>query len=264
MSPQKQRARRMKAEREATAFAEANGVAEDVRERFIKRSGELGRLGLNAEQAVERVKGELDAGTLPADGIGTPPTDLVGGPGGGAQAAAPAAAAGAAPRGDPMSDQKQRARRMRAEREAVKVDVPEELRDRFVKRAGELARLGAEAAAAIDRARQELDAGTLPEDGIGTPPTDMDLIGVGGGGAAPAAAAPAAAPAEAGPKGDPMSEQKQRARRMRAERAAKEAGAQRGFTGDQLDQFVARAGEIGRLGAGPDDAVQQALQEAGG
>jgi NADH-quinone oxidoreductase subunit I len=269
MSPSKQRARRTGSEREAKKFAEENNVPEDMRERFIKRAGELGRLGLKRDQAVERARQELEAGTLPEDGIGTPPPDLAGTATGTAGAGAGAAGGDAGAKGDPMSPSKQRARRTGSEREAKKFaeenNVPEDVRERFITRAGEIGRLGAKRDEAVLMAKQELDAGTLPEDGIGTPPAGVG--GATGGTEATniAGGTSAAAPAEeAGGKGDPMSPQKQRARRMRAQRAAKALGEERGMSGEALEKFIERAGELGRLGAKADDAATQALAEIGG
>ncbi len=162
-------------------------------------------------------------------------------PAGGASAAAGGAAVprgefppgiGIGPKGDPNSPEKVRARRMRAERKAK------------------------EAVAAGEPIPEDV-AQTLYELGSEMSPGGGVWATLGGGTAV--AAAPAEAPAAPefppgigiGPKGDPNSPEKVRARRMRAERQAKEALAK----GEAIpDEVLATIKELG--GKVPEGAGQ--------
>jgi hypothetical protein len=132
--------------------------------------------------------GELLTGTLPDGGMRFPP------------------GVGDGPKGDPNSAEKVKARRMRAERKFNELTA-----------AGE--------AIPEDVAKTLYDLGSDVAPG-GSIWASLVTSG-GGGGAAPAAAAPAQPEFPPGigigPKGDPNSPDKVRARRMRAERKAKDA-----------------------------------------
>jgi NADH-quinone oxidoreductase subunit I len=215
-----------------------------------------------------------------------------------AQARGPAAAAGApgaeAPRGDPNSEQKMRARRMKAER-AIKEaqargEPPPPEAVAMLERGGRIEVEGEAAPAAAPGAapggaprgdpnsEQKMRARRMKAEraikeaearGEAPPPEAVAMLAAGGRigeeGAPAAAAAPAPAPPApttappAGERGDPNSPEKQRARRMRAERAARTAAEARGLAGAELEAVVARAGQLGIEGAKAEDAAAAAL-----
>ncbi len=203
---------------------------------------------LNSPQKIRARRMRAERAIKEAEAAGQPPPaeavaviEAGGRVGEAAEEAAPAAAAGApdgAPRGDPNSDQKMRARRMRAEKAAK------------------------EAEAAGQPVPAEVQAMLASGGRVGA---DNQPAANGDTAAAPAAArasqaAPAPAPA-AGGQGDPNSPEKQRARRMRAERTARAAGEERGISGGDLEALVKRAGEGGMGGANAEQAVATALAE---
>ncbi|MGK2964186.1 MAG: 4Fe-4S binding protein [Tepidiformaceae bacterium] len=257
-SPRKIRARRMRAERAAREEGAAQGLAGAELEAFAKAAGETAVAGMKS------------AATATAT-------------------AAPAAGGGGATAGDPNSPRKLRARRMRAERAAREEGAAQGLSgaelDAFATAAGQAAIAGAGGAAAAPaaaagaapvlldaegnplsanklRARRMRAERTAREEGTAqglsgdaleafvTAAGDAALGIVPGAAAAPEAAAPAKpAVALLDAEGNPLSENKIRARRMRAERAAREEGTAQGLTGDALEAFVTAAGDAA-LGIG--------------
>jgi NADH-quinone oxidoreductase subunit I len=191
LSESKIRAKRMRAERQAKEFtdrgepvpAEVTAAIELYRN---MKPGEATPVGGAAAGAGGT--GELLTGTMPDGSMRFPP------------------GVGVGPKGDPNSAEKVRARRMRAERQSKELvaagePIPEDM-------AKTLYDLGSDLA----------PNGTIWE--TLSPPA--------GAAGAPAAAAPAAKPEfppgiGIGPKGDPNSPEKVRARRMRAQRAAQAA-----------------------------------------
>jgi NADH-quinone oxidoreductase subunit I len=194
LSESKIRAKRMRAEREAKAYTDrGEGVPAEITatiEKYLNmKPGEAAPVGAPRGVAVAGgPSGEPLTGTMP-DGTMRFPPDV-----------------GTGPKGDPNSPDKVRARRMRAERNFKELTasgepIPEE----------------------VAKNLYDLGSDLAPGGSIWA-----TLAGGGGGGGGTAAAAPAAK-AEfppgigTGPKGDPNSPEKVRARRMRAERQAREA-----------------------------------------
>ncbi len=197
-SPDKTRARRMRAERQ---FKELTEKGEAIPEETAKTLFDLGS---------DLAPGGTIWATLagPAGGGGGASSEpLTGTNPDGSMRFPPGVGDG--PKGDPNSPDKVRARRMRAERNF------KELSDKGEAIPGEMA-----------QTLYDLGSDLAPGGSIWA-----SLAGAGGGGAATAvAAAPAAGDGMAfppgigtGPKGDPNSYEKVRARRMRAERNAREA-----------------------------------------
>jgi len=195
LSESKIRAKRMRAEREAKALTDrgeevpAELTATIERYRTMK-PGEAAPAGGGASGGGS---GELLTGTMPDGTMRFPP------------------GIGDGPKGDPNSAEKVRARRMRAERKAK-----------------ELAETNEPIPEDVARTLHDLGSDLAPDGGIwatlaGSTPA--------AGGAATATAAAATGDGNmvfppgigTGPKGDPNSYEKVRARRMRAERKAKEA-----------------------------------------
>ena len=201
-SPEKVRARRMRAERQ---FKELQAAGEPIPEEMAKTLYDLGSdlapggsiwasLAGSGGGGGAAGGGEPLTGTMPDGSMRFPP------------------GVGDGPKGDPNSPEKVRARRMRAERQfkelqAAGEPIPEEMAKILYETGSDLAPGGSIWAS---------------------------LAGSSGGGRAAAGAAVAAAPGATGkwmppppfgtgPKGDPNSFPKVRARRMKAERAAKEA-----------------------------------------
>ena len=189
------------------ATAAAGATAEDDEVASLSpRKLRARRMKAEREARAEREAGEVSEETIaalrryasemyteitgePVPPIGTPP------PAPAAAAAPPEAAAPAGDVGDPNSPRKIRARRMRAERVA---------REHIEK--------GEEVPAELLQTLNDTES-ALYKEITGNDPAPA--------GAAPATA-PAAAPAAEGAAGDPNSPRKLRARRMRAERAARE------------------------------------------
>ncbi len=198
LSESKIRAKRMRAERQAKEHQDrGEPVPEDVLDAIAKYSamkpGVVGDAAAAGGAAASGVGGEPLTGTHPDGSMRFPP------------------GVGDGPKGDPNSAEKVRARRMRAERQfkeltAASEAIPEDL-------AKTLYDLGSDLA----------PGGTIWATHAGGAPAAEA-----GGAAAPAAEAGAAGMVfppgiGIGPKGDPNSYEKVRARRMRAERKAKEA-----------------------------------------
>jgi NADH-quinone oxidoreductase subunit I len=191
LSESKIRARRMRAEREAKAYTdrgeEVPGELTATIEMYRSmKPGEAAPVG-GASAGGGGATGELLTGTTPDGTMRFPP------------------GIGDGPKGDPNSAEKVRARRMRAERQAKELTaagepIPEEM----------------------TKTLYDLGSDLAPGGSIWA-----TLAGAGGGGAGTAVAAagkPEFPPGiGTGPKGDPNSPEKVRARRMRAERKAKEA-----------------------------------------
>jgi NADH-quinone oxidoreductase subunit I len=192
LSESKIRAKRMRAEREAKAFTDRGEpvpaeIAAAVQLYSTMKPGEAVAVGAGGAAAGGGT-GELLTGTLPDGSMRFPPE------------------VGTGPKGDANSAEKVKARRMRAERKF-----------------GELTAAGEHIPEDIAKTLHDLGSDLAPGGSIWA-----SLAGSGGGGGA----APAAAPAGTaefppgigiGPKGDSNSPEKVRARRMRAERKAKEA-----------------------------------------
>ena len=201
-SPEKVRARRMRAERQ---FKELQAAGEPIPDDMEKTLYALGSDLAPGGSIWASLAGSGGGGAAAGGGEALTGTNADGTmrfpPG-----------VGDGPKGDPNSYEKVRARRMRAERQlkelqAAGEDVPEELA----------------------KTLYELGSDVAPGGSI------WATLGGSGGGRAAAGAAVAAAPGAAGgkwappppfgtgPKGDPNSFPKVRARRIKAERAAKEA-----------------------------------------
>ncbi|MEX2081121.1 MAG: 4Fe-4S binding protein, partial [Dehalococcoidia bacterium] len=223
-SPEKQRARRMRAERKMKEVGLERGLAGAELDKFIDVAGQFAVAGTGTDEAVEQAL----AGATPPE---------VGAPGAPVAAASAAAAGGASPtgeiwlpagpKGDPMSLEKQRARRMRAERRANEAGPGRGVTGADLERAAELAGLFAMAGDSADDAIEKGFAGEPLPDVV-----QQAMGAVSGGGAAAVAPPAAAAGGEEfalplGAKGEANSPEKQRARRMRAERKVNELAAGR-------------------------------------
>ena len=194
LSPSKARARRMRAERTAKEHEErGEPVPADVTASIARyRAIEEGKAPpAAAGAAAAAVSGEVLTGTTADGSMRFPP------------------GVGDGPKGDPNSYEKVRARRTRAERQAKELAesgqaIPEDLAKTLYDLGSDLAPgrtiwqdlapAAASGAAAVAAAVAPEGDGWVPPPGIGT-----------------------------GPKGDPNSLEKVRARRMRAERQAREA-----------------------------------------
>jgi NADH-quinone oxidoreductase subunit I len=199
LSESKIRARRMRAEREAKALEERGEPVPEELRRTIEmyrtmKPGQAVPVGGGPAPAAGASTGEVLTGTNPDGSMRFPP------------------GVGTGPKGDPNSYEKVRARRMRAERQFK-----------------ELSEKGEPIPDDLAKTLYDLGSDLAPGGSIWA-----TLAGSGGGGIVAAAGAPAAADAAegkmtfppgigTGPKGDPNSYEKVRARRMRAERRAKEA-----------------------------------------
>lgn len=204
LSESKIRAKRMRAEREAKAYEErGEPVPQEILDAIKKyRNMKPGvpylpdgtpAGGPGAAAGAPAAGGEVLSGTNPDGTMRFPP------------------GVGTGPKGDPNSLEKVRARRMRAERKAKELlDAGEPIPDDIAK------------------TLYELGSDMAPGGSIWA-----TLAGAGGGGAAAAAGQPLTGTnpdgsmrfppgVGTGPKGDPNSYEKVRARRMRAERKAKE------------------------------------------
>ncbi|MGE5597101.1 MAG: NuoI/complex I 23 kDa subunit family protein [Hyphomicrobiales bacterium] len=206
-SPEKVRARRMRAERRAKELmAAGEPIPDDIAQTLYDLGSDLAPNGTIWQTLAASGGGGGAAGAAAAPLTGTNPDGTMRFPPG----------VGTGPKGDPNSPEKVRARRMRAERRAKELmeagePIPEDI-------AKTLYELGSDLA----------PGGSIWEKELGG--------GAAAGGAAPAApfgngAAPASGNGKmvfppgigTGPKGDPNSYEKVRARRMRAERKAREA-----------------------------------------
>jgi len=193
LSESKIRAKRMRAEREAKAFQDrGEPVPQEILDRIeLYRNMKPGEAAPAAGGAAAAGTGEVLTGTMPDGSMRFPP------------------GVGTGPKGDPNSPEKVRARRMRAERQfkelsAAGEPIPEDLA----------------------KTLYELGSDLAPGGSIWA-----TLAGPAGGGGAPAAPLTGTNPdgsmrfppgVGTGPKGDPNSLEKVRARRMRAERQFKE------------------------------------------
>lgn len=210
LSANKIRAKRMRAERKAKEYIDrgepvpAEIQAEIEKYRNMKPGVPYDASGRpvggdGAQAGAAAAGGEVLSGTNPDGTMRFPP------------------GVGTGPKGDPNSYEKVRARRMRAER-----------------RFKELQAAGEEIPEDLAKTLYELGSDLAPGGSI----WEKELSGGAGGGAAPAAGGGGGAAAASGsgngkmvfppgigtgPKGDPNSYQKVRARRMRAERRAREA-----------------------------------------
>lgn len=210
LSESKIRAKRMRAEREAKAFVDrGEPVPQEVQDRITlytnMKPGEAAPTAGGATAAGGT--GEVLTGLMPDGTMRFPP------------------GVGDGPKGDPNSPEKVRARRMRAERQAKELTA-----------AGE--------PIPEDVAKTLYDLGSDLAPGGSIWPT---LAGSGGGGAAAVSSGPLTGTMPDGtmrfppgigdgPKGDPNSAEKVRARRMRAERQAKELTA----AGEPIPDDVAK------------------------
>ena len=191
--------------RQQAAGAPAGATAEDDEIATLSdRKIRARRMKAEREARAEREAGEVSAETIAAlrryaselyTEITGEPVPPLGSPAPAAAAPAAPAAAPAGDVGDPNSERKLRARRMRAERSA------REHREK-----------GEDVPAAVLQALNDTES-ALYKEITGNDPAPA--------GAAPVAA-PAAAPAAAGAQGAPNSSRKLRARRMKAERTARE------------------------------------------
>ena len=190
LSESKLRAKRMRTEREAKAYTDRGEpvpaeIAAAVQMYSTMKPGEAVAVG--AGGAAGAGTGELLTGTLPDGAMRFPP------------------GAGIGPKGDSNSAEKVKARRMRAERKF-----------------NELTAAGEAIPDDVATTLHDLGSDLAPGGSIWA-----SLAASAGGGAAPVAATPARPEFPPGigigPKGDPNSPDKVRARRMRAERKAKEA-----------------------------------------
>ncbi|MCK9518849.1 MAG: NADH-quinone oxidoreductase subunit I [Dehalococcoidia bacterium] len=202
-SPEKVRARRMRAERR---FKELSAAGEEIPEDIAQTLYETGSdLAPGGSIWEKELAGAAGAAAAPAEPLtGTNPDGSMRFPPG----------VGTGPKGDPNSPEKVRARRMRAER-----------------RFKELSEAGEEIPEDIAKTLYETGSDLAPGGSI----WEKELAAAAAPAAAGAGAAGAAAPAAdsnrmvfppgigTGPKGDPNSYEKVRARRMRAERRAREA-----------------------------------------
>ncbi len=228
LSESKIRARRMRAEREAKEYTDrGEAVPQEVLDRIqLYRSmkpGEAAPAGATAAAGAASAAGAVLTGTNPDGTLRFPP------------------GVGDGPKGDPNSAEKVRARRMRAERQFK-----------------ELSAAGEPIPDEMAKTLYDLGSDLAPGGSIWA-----SLAGQGGGGTGSAAAGASAAatatggdewkpPAgiEVGGKGEPNSLEKLRAKRMRAERKAREALA----SGEPIpDDVIATIKELG--GTVPEKAV---------
>jgi len=219
LSESKIRARRMRAEREAKEFTDrGEAVPQEVLDRIElyrnMKPGEAASAGAAAAGGGGVATGEALTGTNPDGSMRFPP------------------GVGDGPKGDPNSAEKVRARRMRAERQFK-----------------ELSAAGEPIPDEIAKSLYDLGSDLAPGGSIWA-----SLAGQGGGAAAPVAAAAGGGTAAAGGawtpppgvdvggKGEPNSAEKLRAKRMRAERKAREALA----AGEPIpDDIIATIKELG-------------------
>jgi hypothetical protein len=200
-SPEKARARRMRAERRFKELTEAGEeISEDVAKTLYDLGSDLAPGGSIWEKELAPAGGGAAVAAEPL--TGTNPDGSMRFPPG----------VGTGPKGDPNSPEKARAKRMRAER-----------------RFKELTEAGEEIPEDVAKTLYDLGSDLAPGGSIWEKELAPAAAPAGGG------AAPAAAPAAdgnrmvfppgigTGPKGDPNSYEKVRARRMRAERRAREA-----------------------------------------
>jgi NADH-quinone oxidoreductase subunit I len=197
LSESKIRAKRMRAEREAKAFTDrGEAVPQEIQDRINLYSNmKPGEAAAPGAARAGGGTGEVLTGTMPDGSMRFPP------------------GVGDGPKGDPNSAEKVRARRMRAERQfkelsAAGEPVPDEMAKTLYDLGSDLAPGGtiwatlAGSGGGGGGASSEPLTGTMPDGSMRFPP------GVGD-----------------GPKGDPNSAEKVRARRMRAERQFKELSA---------------------------------------
>ncbi|MEX1104148.1 MAG: hypothetical protein WED87_07850, partial [Dehalococcoidia bacterium] len=224
-SPEKVRARRMRAERKIKELQESGEpVPEDIAQTLFDLGSDLAPNGT--------IWATL-ATTAPAAGAATA---VAAGPSGGTNADGSMRfppGVGTGDKGDPNSPEKVRARRMRAERKFKELTdsgeaVPDDVAQVLYETGSDLApggsiwekELGGGAAAAPAPAAPAAAAGAASDDGDWTPPAGVVV----------------------GAKGEPNSLDKLRARRMRAERKAKEAVAK----GEAIpDDVMATLTELG-------------------
>ncbi|MGE0600981.1 MAG: NADH-quinone oxidoreductase subunit I [Dehalococcoidia bacterium] len=208
LSESKIRAKRMRAEREAKEYTDrGEAVPQEIQDRITlyrnMKPGEAAPAGGSA--AAGGGTGEVLTGTMPDGSMRFPP------------------GVGDGPKGDPNSAEKVRARRMRAERQfkeltAAGEPIPEEMAKTLYDLGSDLAPGGTiwvtlAGSGGGGGASSEPLTGTMPDGSMRFPP------GVGD-----------------GPKGDPNSAEKVRARRMRAERQFKELSA----AGESIPEEMAK------------------------